>query len=130
MAEQHGVLAPPGRKIFELTNEQREIVVIRLLEQVHHGQLPRGSIKNMADLFHVSRQTISTIWNKYINARANGNESLSAVHKKKNMRLGNLKYDIHALGDALRDIPYARRGTIGGKTKYDLDSTGQRVEPF
>ena len=112
MEEQHGVIAPPGRKTKELTNQQRETVVIRLLELCHHGQLPRGSITNISVQFDVTRQTISRIWNKYVTARENGNESLSVVHKEIFQRRGNFKYDIHELNNAIQKVDYAKRGTF------------------
>jgi len=73
---------PPGRKVRELTNEEREAVVSFLLGQLQGGALPRGIINETAKNFHVSRQTVSKIWNTSVNARNNGNFSLSVVHKK------------------------------------------------
>ena len=112
MKEQDGVIAPPVRKTFELTNEQRQIVVTRLSKQCHHGELRRGVIKNISAQFHVSRQIISRIWNKNVTARLNVNKALSVVHKATSERIGNFKNDAHELGQAIRKIPYARCGTF------------------
>ena len=125
MAELHEVLDPPGRKTFELYNKQHEIIVTCLLEQVHRGQLPRGAIKNMALHFHVSRQTISTIWNKYINARSNGTESLSIIHKEIRLSRPNLKYGVHALGHSFKEILYDYRGSFWEKC-VKMSTTGGR----
>ena len=44
MSELDGVLAPPGRMLFELTSKQRDTLATRLLQQFHHDRLQRGAI--------------------------------------------------------------------------------------
>ena len=51
-------------KVRELTNDEREAVVIGLLKQRQNGQLKRGAIIAMAHDLNVSHRCISRIWNK------------------------------------------------------------------
>ena len=51
-----------GKKTRELTNEERENIVIALTMNFEDGKLAKGSIKTVALQFHVCRHTISWIW--------------------------------------------------------------------
>ena len=73
---------PRAEKTKEMSNSDRERVVLTLIESMVDGQLPKGKISEVAAEMSFSRQTISSIWGASKRARANGNVSLSAVHKK------------------------------------------------
>ena len=103
---------PPGRKVRELTNEEREAVVCFLLGQLDHGSLPRGILNETAQNFGVSRQTISKIWNTSVKARLNGNFSLSVVHKKHHGVRNNLIYDPQTLKHELKQLKLGQRSTL------------------
>ena len=105
-------LGAQGRKVKELTNEEREAVVSFLLGQLQGGELPRGIINETAENYHVSRQTISKIWNISVNARHNGNYSLSVVHKKNYGVRNRLMYDPHTLKNELKQLKHSQRATL------------------
>ena len=108
---------PPGRKVKELTNGEREAIVSFLLGRLHDGALPRGIIKETAENFGVSRQTVSKIWNISVNARHNGNFSLSVVHKKNFGVRNNLIYDPYALKSELKELKLGQRYTLRAASK-------------
>ena len=56
-------LVPPVFRVTELTNDEREVIVIGLLELLENGRLKYGAITEMACRFHVTRKTILKIWN-------------------------------------------------------------------
>ena len=100
-----GGAVPHGVKVKELTNEERETIVCSLLKLSNDGQLPHGTIKNLAGIYHVSCKCISKIWNQSVIAPENGNYLLSVVHNQKKGMTNNLKYDPQALSIALRQLP-------------------------
>ena len=102
-------LAPPGCKVRELTNKERETIVCQLLESLVDERLPYGAIKEMAEIFHVNRLCISKIWNKSVKAQENGNYSLSVIHNRKAGMTNNLKYNPRELGLAIQELPTNQR---------------------
>ena len=94
MADPIGPQLAHDVKVRELTNDEREAVVIGLLEQCQNGWLKRDAITEMAHDLNVSRRCISRIWNKSVTARDNGNYSLSVVHNKKAGNTNSSKYDL------------------------------------
>ena len=103
---------PRAKKTKEMSNSDRERVVLTLIESMVDGQLPKGKISEVAADMSFSRQTISSIWGTSKRARANGNFSLSAVHKKISQRQGNFKYNLQELGESLEALPDGRRETL------------------
>ena len=108
---------PPGRKVRELTNEEREAVVSFLLGHLQGDALPQGIINQTAKNFRVSRQTISKIWNISVKARLNGNFSLSVVHKKNYGIRNHLLYDPHSLKNELKQLKLGQRSTLRAASK-------------
>jgi len=99
-----GVL--PGIKLRELTNDKRETIVCWLLEESEDGWLKYGTISRTTKNYGVAHQTISMLWNKSVKARKSGNYSLSVIHNKKAGMTNNLKYDLQALSDELKQLPH------------------------
>ena len=95
---------PPGIKPRELTNDEREVIVCGLLEELEDGWLKFGTISQTAKNYGVVCQTISMLWNKSVKVQESGNYSLSVVHNKKVGMTNNLKYDLQALSDELKQL--------------------------
>jgi len=104
--------ARPGRKAKELSNSERENIVSFLLSSIRNGKLPKGLIKKTGGNYHVSRKCISTIWNKSVKARQNGNNSLSAIHNQKAGMRNILQYNLNDLRSELQQLPIAQRTTL------------------
>ena len=63
-------IGPPkahGIKVRELTNDEREAVVMSLLERSRDGVLRLGAITEVGENFHVRCQAISKIWKPTVN---------------------------------------------------------------
>ena len=63
---------------------------VHFLKLLKDGHLPHGIITETAENVHVTRLTISHIFQKSVIAQSNGNDSLSVVH---HCRAG-MRYDM------------------------------------
>ena len=103
---------PPGIKLKELTNDEQKAIVCGLLEESEDGRFKYGAISRTAKNYGVARQTISILPNKSVKARESGKHSLSVIHNKNAGMTNNLKYDLQALSDELKQLPHDRRQNI------------------
>ena len=107
---------PPGRKVRELSNNDREKIIARLLPRFSNGKLSWGSIKFIAEEFHVYCDTVSSIWNRFRKATKNNvNDDVSiinSIHSYKGSRGRSAKYDTVALAEALAEQPFESRQTL------------------
>jgi len=69
----------------------------------------RGLIGKLVHHIGMHRNTVWTIWRKYVTVRKNGNDCLSAVHKEKSQYFGNSKYNIQILKEEFKKIPLCQR---------------------
>ena len=94
-----------GKKLKELTNQQRERLIGHLINRMEGEQLARGAIKEAAEKFHVGRHTVQRIWKKYVNLQDCENFTLSMIHKETPMRARKPIYNIHELKTSLQEVP-------------------------
>ena len=59
-------------RIKRLTNEERQSIFETLFQYSDGGNLRRGTIKNVADLFQINFITVSKIWKRAAVSFANG----------------------------------------------------------
>ena len=125
---------PPGRKVQELTNRERERLIARLLLQFSNGVLSHSSIKLMVVEFHVHHDTISSIWNRFRKATENNvNDDVNIVnniHSQKASWGRSVKYDTVALAEALAKQLIEYRQTVRSAATLLSVSTTTVFKPF
>ncbi|XP_071739090.1 uncharacterized protein [Rutidosis leptorrhynchoides] len=91
-----------------LTNEQRQAIYQRLLQESSNGKLRKGSISDIANSYDVYTKTISRIWGRgklHVNE-----ESMADVSLKKSKSVGRKKKKIN-FGE-VKDLPFRRQSNI------------------
>ena len=111
--------APPQQRRMkrELTSDERNQIVSRLLTEAQHGgdvgKFPRGTITAVADDFHVCRKTITKIWTRAQENYADPTVRQYQASPRKKRNCGRKKkWDPEAIKEAIKDIPLFQRRTI------------------
>lgn len=95
-----------------LTTEERNGVLQELLTRTREGkQLKRGAVKDVADLFAVSRQAVYRIWTKAQNDFRTGKVCADVSSPKKG-RSGRKRKDYAVEIASIRNVPFNKRGTL------------------
>ena len=88
----------------------RSAVYHALLAQSKDGKLPWGTVKNVASMFRIHRNTVGTIWKRAQEA-GSAEEVREAIKNKKKGSVGRKTTDISSVQAALKALPYRRRRT-------------------
>jgi len=100
-------------KVKELTDFERVALVSMLLVHVKDGTLERGLIANYAQKFGVRRETVSRLWSNCTLSRTQGHPAFEEILSKKSNRGRKQKWDREAVQEAVREIPFKKRKTVG-----------------
>ncbi|KAF0716401.1 hypothetical protein As57867_002865, partial [Aphanomyces stellatus] len=94
----------------ELTNDQRQVIYLNLLQQYSHERLPIRCMPNLARQFQTTRKTIQGIWTR-------GQESMAAtgvadVRSRKKGHCGRpLKFTVEEIEARIKAVPPFARTT-------------------
>lgn len=99
------------KKHKELTDDERLAVYHDLLAVVRDGRIPKGAFMTTAAKFGVYWKTVSRIWKRQSTA-GNSLDVVHAIKKDRKGKCGRKRVDAKSVNDALRAVPFSRRGTL------------------
>lgn len=94
-----------------LTSDERNRIVQALLQQCKNKKLYRGVINSVAKEFKLNRKLVSRIWKTAKEQLNSGNSSIKVISNKKD-KCGRKKKDYSENLQAMKKVPFNRRGTI------------------
>ena len=96
---------PPGKKVKELTDNERLDIVVTLSASLKNGVLPHGIFTKVAVQHSVSCSTVSRLWKQTSLNLRKGLSMSPASMSRKYLRHKPLKYNLADVLDHVPEIP-------------------------
>ena len=101
-----------------LSDQQRESILVHLLQHYKHGKLKHGTIGTIAMDFKCNRVTISRLWKQYLNAINSDEEPLACIKSKIKEKSGRRrKLSKEEMQSLLQHVPLEQRNSLRNLAK-------------